>query len=45
VLLRMQVKLEDATWFHCFQITERYRRAMRWSMGIRNSEGNPTTPM
>jgi hypothetical protein len=24
VLLRMQVKPEDATWFHCFQIAELY---------------------
>jgi hypothetical protein len=45
VLLRMQVKPEDATWFHYFQIAERYRRAMRWSMGIRSSEGKSTTHM
>src|ERR1700694_5772586 len=39
----MQVKPEDSTWFHCFQIAELYLCAMRPSIGISSSEGKSTT--
>jgi hypothetical protein len=41
----MQVKPEDATWFHCFQIAELYLCTMRLSAGISSSEEKSTTHM
>ena len=44
-LLRMQVKPEDSTWFHCFQIAELYLCATRPSIGISSSERKSITHM
>jgi hypothetical protein len=39
----MQLKPEEATWFHCFQIAELYLCTMRLSTGIGSSEEKSNT--
>src|ERR1700737_1136315 len=43
VLLRMQVKPEDATWFHCFQIAELYLCTMCLKRWNQHNEEKSTT--
>ena len=42
VRLRMQLKAEEATGFHCFQIAERCHCTMRLSSGISSEEKSNT---